>query len=148
MKTQAVDKLKKEMDNSKNNKYVEVIGKFLIGHIEQNEAFAEHILKASKSIKGSLNAMKQEAQKQQQGGMVVLTDEEGFAIVVSYFEAAEEEKPQKKEEAKAAPAETQPVVTGNGEEIKEKHVVVASGEVSPTDLNEPTEDDFDIDDLL
>lgn len=85
MQAEAIAKLKNEMDSNKNHPYVQVIGQFLIKHIQENQDDAEKIMTADKTIVKSLEAMKAEAQKKQHNGMAMLTDEEGFKIVLAYF---------------------------------------------------------------
>ncbi len=82
----AVSKLKTEMEANKNNSYVQVVGKFLLQHLEENPAAAEKIMSEDKTIAKSLDAMKTEAQKKKVGNCAVLTDQEGFAVVLKYFD--------------------------------------------------------------
>lgn len=106
----AIEKLQKEMKSK--DKYIQVIGTYLIGYVNQNKDFAEHIVKEGRTIAGSLSAMKSEAKKNQSGGVGILTDEEGFEIVVKYFEAPVEvkEEPKKvKKEVEPKAEEKEPV---------------------------------------
>jgi len=80
----ALDKLKAEMDSSK-NPYVQVVGAFLVQHLGKNHQDAEKILVADKTIAKSLDAMKTEASKKKVGNCAVLTDAEGFGVVLKYF---------------------------------------------------------------
>ncbi len=82
---QAVQKLQDEIAGSQNNPYIQVIGNFLIQHVQANPGNAEKILENGKSIAKSLEAMKNEARKKQSNGMAMLTDAEGYAIVLKYF---------------------------------------------------------------
>ncbi|MFE0394732.1 hypothetical protein ACFW4G_03530 [Paenibacillus lactis] len=82
---QAVQKLQDEIAGSQNNPYIQVIGNFLIQHVQANPGCAEKILENGKSIAKSLDAMKSEARKKQSNGMAMLTDAEGYAIVLRYF---------------------------------------------------------------
>ncbi|UNC91677.1 Cas9 inhibitor AcrIIA9 family protein [Candidatus Contubernalis alkaliaceticus] len=82
----ALEKLKTEMDGDKNNKYVQVVGEFLIEYLNNNPQAAEQILAEGKTIKGSLVEMKEEARKHQVDGCGVLTDQEGFEVALKYFE--------------------------------------------------------------
>lgn len=81
----AVMKIRDEMAENAKNTYVQVVGDFLLEHLQQHPEAAEKILANGKSIKGSLNAMKEEARKHQVDGCGVLTDEEGYAVVLRYF---------------------------------------------------------------
>jgi hypothetical protein len=83
---QAIAKLRAEMEETKGNPYVQVIGNFLIQHIDANHEAAEKIMTEGKSIAKSLEAMQAEAKKKQSGGMAMLTDAEGYAIVLKYYE--------------------------------------------------------------
>lgn len=85
MLTEAISKLKAEMDGNKNNPYIKVIGDFLLRHLEVDPGAAEKIMTSDKTIAKSLDAMKAEAKKKQHNGMAMLTDAEGFAIVLKYF---------------------------------------------------------------
>lgn len=85
MQADAITKLKAEMDGNKNNPYIQVVGDFLLRHLEADPGAAEKILAADKTIGKSLDAMKAEARKKQHNGMAVLTDAEGFTIVLKYF---------------------------------------------------------------
>jgi len=82
---EAINKLRAEIEKNKTNPYIQVIGEFLIKHIEANPDSAEKVLDADKTIAKSLEAMKNEARKKQHNGMAMLTDTEGFAIVLKYF---------------------------------------------------------------
>lgn len=81
---EAVKKLKDEMKKEKSS-YVQVIGKFLLQFIEVNPTEAEKILAEGKTIKGSLDTMRKEAEKQKVGNVAVLSDQEGFSAVLKYF---------------------------------------------------------------
>lgn len=80
---QAIAKLEAEM--KKNDTYTQVIGKFLTEFLKQRPDVADKLLVVDKSIAGSLQAMRIEAEKRKVGNCAVLTDEEGFAIVLGYF---------------------------------------------------------------
>jgi len=86
MRTEAIAKLKLEMDGNLNNPYIQVIGGYLLQYLDMNPVAAEKLLAADKTISKSLEAMKTEAQKKQHGGMALLTDVEGYAIVLKYFD--------------------------------------------------------------
>lgn len=85
MLSNAVSKIKTEIDGSKNNPYIKVVGDFLLRHLEADPGAAEKIMAADKTIAKSLDAMKAEAKKKQHNGMAMLTDAEGFAIVLKYY---------------------------------------------------------------
>ena len=85
MHQQAVLKLKTEMDNSKNNSYVQVVGNFLLQHLDKHHKDAEKFMSADKTIAKSLDKMREEASKKKVGNCAMFTPEEGFAIVLKYF---------------------------------------------------------------
>ncbi|MBS3885592.1 MAG: hypothetical protein KGZ56_00885 [Dethiobacter sp.] len=82
---QAIEKLRSEMEQNKNHRYIQIVGNFLVQYVTKNTAAAERILTEGKTIKGSLNDMKNEARKNQMDGIGVLSDEEGFAVVLKYY---------------------------------------------------------------
>jgi len=85
VQTQAIEKIKAEMEQHRNNAYVQAVGGMLLQHIDVSPASAEQILTEGKTISGSLAEMQKEARKKQVGNCAVLTDQEGFAIVLNYF---------------------------------------------------------------
>lgn len=129
MQAEAITKLRSEINRS-NNPAVQVIGQFLLQHLEQNPEDAGTILQTDKTIAKSLEAMRKAAEKKKVGSMAVLTDAEGFAIVLDYYksEAPVEEAPKPaaapKTKGKKAPDANEPVQA------------------------DPSDDDFDFDDLL
>ncbi|HCF71976.1 MAG TPA: hypothetical protein DER33_10420 [Syntrophomonas sp.] len=84
MLNQAIKKLKAEMEKDSNS-YVQVVGGFLLQHLQSNPESAEKILADDKSIAKSLDAMRKAAEKKKVGSCAVLTDQEGFEIVLKYF---------------------------------------------------------------
>lgn len=84
MLAEAKKKLQDEMAKS-NNSYVNVVGSFLLNHIESHPEEAEKIMQDGKTVAGSLDSMKKEAESRKVDGCAVLTDQEGFAIVLKYF---------------------------------------------------------------
>lgn len=85
MKDKAIAKLKEEMEKDK-NPYIQVVGGFLINHLEIHPESSEKILNIEKTIMKSLNEMKKAAEKNKVGNCAVLTDQEGFEIVLKYFD--------------------------------------------------------------
>lgn len=85
MLQEAINKLKTEMDQNKKNSYVQVVGGFLLQHLDNNPGAAENILVEDKSITKSLAEMKKEAEKKKVGNCAVITDQEGFTVVLKYF---------------------------------------------------------------
>lgn len=82
----AIAKLKAEMDQNKNNPYIQVVGGFLIQELNVNPGAAEKILAEGKTIGKSLDEMRRAAEKKKVGNCAVLTDQEGFDIVLKYFD--------------------------------------------------------------
>lgn len=82
---EALTKLQVEITTNSKNKYVQVVGGFLINHVRNNPEDAQLIMAEGKTIVGSLEAMKAEGKKNQSNGVGVLTDQEGFAVVLKYF---------------------------------------------------------------
>jgi hypothetical protein len=100
----AISKLNDEMAKNQNHPYVQFIGQFLTNKITC-PATAELVLNEKKTILGSLEAMRKEAEKVKVGNCAVLSDEQGFAIVLDYFGIKEEDaatKPVKKKTKKRA----------------------------------------------
>ena len=81
----AISKLRTEMGQNNNNPYIQVVGQFLLSHLETNPDIAEKIINSEKTIAKSLNEMEKEAKKRKVGNCAVLTDQEGFDIVLKYF---------------------------------------------------------------
>jgi hypothetical protein len=84
MLKKAIKKLKSEMSKN-NNPYIQVVGGFMLQHLNENPERAEKILQEGKTIEKSLEEMKNAAKKKQVGGCAMLTDQEGFEIVLKYF---------------------------------------------------------------
>lgn len=85
MKQQAIEKIQGEMNGNGNNPYIQVVGNFLLQHLDGDQGAAEKILAKDKTIAKSLEAMRKAAEKKKVGNMAVLTDAEGFAVVLKYF---------------------------------------------------------------
>jgi ribosome maturation protein Sdo1 len=91
MLDKAIEKLKAEMDSSKNSKdkndtNIEYIGKFLIEQLNSNVEIAEKILADKKSIKGCMSNMMKVAKERQFEGGAMMCPEEGFGMILKYFE--------------------------------------------------------------
>ena len=80
----AMDKLRDEMAKSK-DKYVEVVGEYLTDCLLAQPEAEAALLDKSKSIKGSLETVRKEAEKVKQGNMAILDDRTVFGIVLNYF---------------------------------------------------------------
>lgn len=81
----AISKLRSEMDKNTNNPYIQVVGGFLLQHLEVSPESAEKITATDKTIGKSLDEMRKAAEKKKVGNCAVLTDAEGFAVVLKYF---------------------------------------------------------------
>lgn len=81
----ALTKIRTEMDSNANNSYVQVVGRFLIQHLNNHPHDAEKVLTEGKTIATSLDEMRKAAEKKKVGSVAVLTDAEGFAVVLKYF---------------------------------------------------------------
>lgn len=81
----ANSKIGSEMLGKKDNPYIQVVGGFLLKHLENSPSDAEKILNKDKDIAKSLDVMKKAAEKKKVGNVAVLTDEEGFKVVLEYF---------------------------------------------------------------
>lgn len=89
----SVEKIKEEMGKNTNNSYIQVVGNFLLQHLEEYPDSSNKILTKDKTIAKSLEAMRAEASKKKVGNCAVLTDQEGFAIVLKYFGIGVENNP-------------------------------------------------------
>lgn len=85
MHQEAVSKLKTEIDQNKSNSYIQVVGDFLLIHLDKHPQDAEKILANDKTIAKSLDEMRNLASKKKVGNCAMFTPAEGFAIVMKYF---------------------------------------------------------------
>lgn len=85
MLEKAIEKLQVEMDQVRDNAYVQVVGGYLIKFIKKNPPSAEMFLAEEKTIAKSLEEMKKEASKKKQNNFAMFTLEEGLEIVLKYF---------------------------------------------------------------
>lgn len=81
----AIAKIQSEMDANKANGYVQVVGAFLLHHLESNPNDAGMIMADGKTILKSLDEMKKVAEKKKVGNCGVIDPQEGFAIVLKCF---------------------------------------------------------------
>lgn len=84
MLEKAIEKLKAEINKS-NDPCIQIIGEFLIQHIQNDPSNAGKIMQEGKTIENSFEEMRKVAVKKKVGNRAVLTDQEGFAIVLKYF---------------------------------------------------------------
>jgi hypothetical protein len=85
----AINKINSEISQNKNNPYFQVVGEFLLQHLNACPESAEKILTEGKTIGKSLDEMRKAAEKKKVGNCAVLTDQEGFAIVFKYYDINE-----------------------------------------------------------
>lgn len=81
----ALEKLDSEMGLNQDNSYIQVVGDFLLSHLNNNPEDAEKILAEDKTIAKSLDEMRNLASKKKVGNCAMFTPSEGFAIVLKYF---------------------------------------------------------------
>ena len=85
MPAQAIEKIRSEMTQNNANSYIQVVGGFLLDHLDKSPQDAEKVLTADKTIAKSLDEMRKAAEKKKVGNMAMFTPQEGFAIVLKYF---------------------------------------------------------------
>lgn len=86
MVKEAICKINQEIEDNKENAYINYVGEYLVDYINKNPQHAKNIMKEDKTIMGSLNHMKNAAKENAQDGMAILTPEEGFKTVLDYYE--------------------------------------------------------------
>lgn len=86
MQEKALEKIKTEMEQNKDNAYIQVVGNYLIKFLNKNPGTAEKFLTEGKTIAKSLEAMRKEANKKTEDNFAMFTLEEGLEIVLIYFE--------------------------------------------------------------
>ena len=80
----AMDKIRDEMAKSK-DKYVQVVGEYLTDYLLSHPEAEAALMEKGKSIKGSLETVRKEAEKVKTGNMAILDDRTVFGIVLNYF---------------------------------------------------------------
>jgi len=86
MYEKAVEKITTEMNANEHHPYVQVIGQFLLRHLEQHPEHAKNILAEGKTILKSLDTMRRYAETKRVGNVAVISDADGFGIVLQYFD--------------------------------------------------------------
>lgn len=81
----AIDKIKAEMEQKKDNSYIQAIGDYLLKQVEINRDAAEKIVNENKSIETSFKEVEKVARKKAIGGGAVMSDAEVFKIVREYY---------------------------------------------------------------
>lgn len=82
----AIEKIKKEMEDKKENSYIQAIGDYLLKQVEINRDAAEKICNGTKTIEKSLKEVEKVARKKAVAGCAVLSDNEVFKIVREYYQ--------------------------------------------------------------
>jgi len=82
----AIAKISQEAESLATDPSVQRIAQHIIQKIKGNSKNAEKVLNESKTIKGAIAAMRNEASKRQVNGVGYISDEEGFKIIEKYFE--------------------------------------------------------------
>ena len=82
----AIEKIKSEMEQKKDNSYIQAIGDYLLKQVEINRNAAEKICNEKKSIEKSLKEVEKVARKKAVAGCAVLSDSEVFKIVREYYQ--------------------------------------------------------------
>ena len=139
----AMDKLRDEMAKDADN-YVQVVGEYLTDYLLQHPEAEEAMLDKAKSIKGSLDAVRKEAQKVKQGNVAILDDKTVFGIVLGYFGLKSDPDVLKKAEDVLKKAEDVPAST----EAKPDRSGDRSGDYQSPQSPPPAADPFDLDALL
>lgn len=85
MLNEAMEKIKSEMKGNENNPYVQVVGDYLIKHLESFPDNAHLLINPEKSILKSLDEMRKVAASKKTGNFAMLTPQEGFAVVLDYY---------------------------------------------------------------
>ena len=90
MIAKAIEKVKDEMNKSKNSLYIQAIGNYVINNAEINLKVAKEIVEGKKNLGEVLKKVETEALKKvkEKVGIqyVVMSPEEVFAIVNKYYE--------------------------------------------------------------
>lgn len=82
---QAVNKVKAEIEQAKDNPTIQGIGKYLLQLLEVNPAAAEMVIAEGKNISKAAAAAKSAFQKRAVNGMAMIEDEEVYKEVRKYF---------------------------------------------------------------
>ena len=82
----AIERIKREMKQKKDNSYIQAIGDYLLKQVEINRDAAEKICNGVKTIEKSLKEVEKVAKKKAVAGCAVLSDSEVFKIVREYYQ--------------------------------------------------------------
>lgn len=82
----AIERIKREMKQKKDNSYIQAIGDYLLKQVEINRDAAEKICNGTNTIEKSLKEVEKVARKKAVAGCAVLSDSEVFKIVREYYQ--------------------------------------------------------------
>lgn len=82
----AIERIKREMKQKKDNSYIQAIGDYLLKQVEINRDAAEKICNGTKTIEKSLKEVEKVAKKKVVTGCAVLSGSEVFKIVREYYQ--------------------------------------------------------------
>lgn len=85
MYSKAIQKLRTEIENNKKTLFVQVVGEFLLQHLNNNHQDAEKVMAEDKTLLKSIEEMWKVAKTKKVGNCAGMTGEEGMAIVFKYF---------------------------------------------------------------
>lgn len=81
----AIEKIKVEMEEKKDNAYIQAIGDYLLKQIEINKESAEKIAEGTGTITQSLAEVEKVARTKAVSGCAVMADHEVFRIVREFY---------------------------------------------------------------
>lgn len=125
----AIEKIKREIEQKKDNPYIQAIGDYLLKQVEINRDAAEKICNETKTIEKSLKEIEKVAREKAVSGCAVLSDNEVFKIVREYysFEAVQD---------KFIQVEVEEIKEQIQEEVKEEKVQVTKIDDFSIDLDD------------
>lgn len=106
-KEKAVAKINGEMQAEPDNRYLEIIGQYVIDRCT-DEATCAQVAAEGKTLQGAMSAVMAKAKKAQRGNVAVLMPGEVFGAVDTYFGMPTDERAQLAAMMGAAPAASVP----------------------------------------
>jgi hypothetical protein len=86
MLNDARTKIQTEMDQNASDQYIQVIGDFILQHLEANPGDAKKIMQPDKTIAKSFNKLEKAAwAKKNNKNYAMIPPQEGLTIVLKYF---------------------------------------------------------------
>jgi hypothetical protein len=86
MLNDARTKIQTEMDQNASDQYIQVIGDFILQHLEANPGDAAKIMQADKTIAKSFNELEKAARARKNNkSYAMIPPQEGLTIVLKYF---------------------------------------------------------------